>query len=264
MTPNPQSSSPRTDTRQTASPPPARGPRGLRAMIMDRFLAAGTIVETEPIAARMKRVRIGGPALERLDYTPGQQVRLLTGIDGRMGDPRTYSVWQADRAAGFLDLCVMDHGDGPGSRWGRAAEAGQEARFRGPTGTFTLREGAPYHLFAGEETAAVAFGAMLRAVPEGTPVYGAVETATEADRLPLPRADELSHPLRGDASAAASEILLAAVRALDLPDAPGIAYLGGEARTIQLIRKHLVQDRGWPRRAVLTKPFWTPGKRGLE
>jgi hypothetical protein len=26
----------------------------------------------------------------------------------------------------------------------------------------------------------------------------------------------------------------------------------------------LVRERGWPRRSVLTKPFWTPGKRGMD
>ncbi|MEO3828389.1 SIP domain-containing protein [Actinomadura sp. B10D3] len=38
----------------------------------------------------------------------------------------------------------------------------------------------------------------------------------------------------------------------------------GEARTVQAVRAHLVRERGWPRRSVLVKPFWTPGKRGME
>ncbi|WP_216899809.1 SIP domain-containing protein, partial [Nocardia alni] len=73
-----------------------------------------------------------------------------------------------------------------------------------------------------------------------------------------------SHPLRGADTAAASQTLLSAVRDLDLPPTPGRAYLAGEARTIQLITKHLVQERDWPRRAIRTKPFWTPGKRGMD
>jgi NADPH-dependent ferric siderophore reductase len=43
-----------------------------------------------------------------------------------------------------------------------------------------------------------------------------------------------------------------------------VAYLAGEARTIQAVRRHLVEDRGWDRRAVVTHPFWTPGRRGLD
>jgi NADPH-dependent ferric siderophore reductase len=38
----------------------------------------------------------------------------------------------------------------------------------------------------------------------------------------------------------------------------------GEARTIQLIRRQLIEERHWPRRNVRTKQFWTPGGKGLE
>jgi len=253
-----------------AQPAPSRQARGLGDRLLDRFFTTARILEIEQIAARTVRLRLGGPDLHDLTWIPGQQVRIATGAAetgnplARMGELRTYSVWHHDPEAGELHLCVLDHGDGPGARWARAARVGQEVRFRGPEGSFTLREDAPYHLFAGEETAAVAFGPMLRAIPDDVPVHGAVETATAADRLPLPRAAELSHPLRGTASAARSETLLNAIRDLALPPTPGIAYLAGEARTIQLITKHLVTDRLWPRRAIRTKPFWTPGKRGMD
>jgi len=88
-------------------------------------------------------------------------------------------------------------------------------------------ESAPYHLFAGEETASVAFGAMLRALPAGARVYGAVEVAGQDDRLPLPRAAELCWRFRGDAPAVSSASLVSAVRDLDLPAEPGVAYLAG-------------------------------------
>ncbi|MCX4097984.1 siderophore-interacting protein [Nocardia sp. alder85J] len=251
-------------------PSSGRRSRTLGDRLLDRFLHTAHVLETEQIAARTTRIRLGGPQVRELTWIPGQQVRIATG-DGeggsalsRMGDLRTYSVWHHDPDAGELHLCVLDHGDGPGARWGRTARVGQEVRFRGPEGSFTLRDDAPYHLFAGEETAAVAFGPMLRTVPSHVPVHGAIETATEADRLPLHRAATLAQPLRGSASAASSEILLTAVRALDLPDEPGAAYLAGEARTIQLISKHLVHERNWPRRAIRTKPFWTPGRRGMD
>jgi len=59
-------------------------------------------------------------------------------------------------------------------------------------------------------------------------------------------------------------VLPASVAELDLPDEPGIAYVAGEARTVQAVRQHLVQDRGWQRRAIITKPFWAPGKKGMD
>jgi len=83
-----------------------------------------------------------------------------------------------------------------------------------------------------------------------------------ASRLPLP--DEVTWHYRGGAPAASSASLVAAVRELNLPAEPGSAYLAGEARTVQAIGQHLVRERGWPRRAIRSKPFWTPGKTGLD
>ncbi|NUS54193.1 MAG: siderophore-interacting protein [Streptomycetaceae bacterium] len=263
---------------QTATPadePRPKKERGLRGRVLDRLFVSGRIAERERISARMTRIRVAGPGLRAVRGEPGQQVRVLVGgtdadsfLGRRVGELRTYSVWQfgePDADAGTLDLCVMDHaGDGPGARWARSARIGDLVRFRGPEGSLTLRPDAPYHVFVGEDTASVALGAMLRAVPAQVPVFGAVETAREEDRLPLSRAGELARPLRGDAPAAGSTTLLDAVRGLELPDEPGTAYVAGEARTIQLVRSHLVEERGWPRRSVVTKPFWTPGKKGME
>jgi NADPH-dependent ferric siderophore reductase len=226
------------------------------------LFARAAVGSIDLITPRMRLIRLAGPELRGLTWIPGQQVRV------RVRDPRgktalrTYSVWSYH--GDQFELCVLDHGDGPGAHWARVLSKGDEVLLRKPEGTFVTGQDAAYHLFAGEETAAVAFGAMLGALPSGERVYGAIEVAREDDRLPLPRTDELSWRFRGDAPAAASAGLVSAVRELGLPAEPGVAYLAGEARTCQAVRAHLVTERGWPRRSVLVKPFWAPGKRGLE
>ena len=216
----------------------------------------------------MRRIRIEGDSVARLPWTPGQHLRVHV---NDMSNPRnwlrprdllrTYTVWQRDGEG--IELCVLDHDDtaGPGARWARQLRVGDPVTFGGPEGRFVLGDG-PYHVFAGEETAAVAFGAMLRALPAATPAYGVVEVDEPEDRLPLPR--ELDWQYRHGRPAAASPTLLEAFTRLELPAEPGVGYLAGEARTIQLLRRHLVSDRGWPRQAIRMKPFWTPGKRGLD
>lgn len=132
-----------------------------------------------------------------------------------------------------------------------------------PRGTFVTRPSS-YHLFVGDETAQVAFGAMIRGLgnTRDTPVHSVIEVDTPEDRLDIPGTPTWLH--RHGRPAANSAPLVAGVAALSLPSTPGTAYLAGEARTIQLVRAHLVRDRGWNHRDIITKPFWTPGKTGME
>ena len=226
----------------------------LLSPVLDLLTLQGTITEAEPVADRMRRLRIEGEALTGLTVRPGQQVRVLVGGGLTL---RTYSIRSYD-PAGAVELCVLDHpGDGPGARWARGVGVGERVRLRRPEGSFVLRPDAPHHVFVGDETASVAFAAMLDALPEGARISGCVETETEGDRLPLPHGDRLKWVLRDGGS------LVDAVREL-APAPGGVAYVAGEARAVQRVRQVLVREAGWDRRAVLTKPFWAPGKKGLE
>jgi NADPH-dependent ferric siderophore reductase len=237
-----------------------------RRRFSDRFMLQATIVAVEQISRSMRLIRLDTGGISALECVPGQQVRVQVGggsgaVDRLVGQLRTYSVWEL--AADHLDLVVLDHGEraGPGAAWSRAVEPGQVVRFIKPQGTFVLRQSSTDHVFIGEETAAVAFGAMLRALQSGQRGLAVVEVDDPADQLPLPGEVHWHYRLGGSAAGSAS--LVETVRQADLPSS-GVAYLAGEARTIQLVRKHLVDERGWSRRDVLTKPFWTPGKKGME
>jgi NADPH-dependent ferric siderophore reductase len=235
--------------------------------VLTAISVTGEVTAIEPVAEHLRRIRIEGDEVAGLTWTPGQQVRVHV---SDLLDPhnwrrprdilRTYSVWSYD---GGLELCVLDHDTGgPGARWARELRTGQPVTFGRPEGSFVLTGNAPYHVFAGEETAAVAFGAMLAALPAGTPAHPLIEVAGPGDRLPLAR--DVPWLYRDGRPAVASAGLLEAARRLELPNEPGVAYLAGEARTVQLLRRHFVSERGWPRQAVRTKPFWAPGKRGLD
>ncbi len=249
----------------TAPTSPAR-PRRIGGRVLSAISVTGGVTAIDPVAAHMRRVRIEGDEVARLTWAAGQQVRVHV---SDLLDPhswrrprdilRTYSIWRYD---GGLELCLLDHDTGgPGARWAHELRVGQPVTFGRPEGSFVL-QGAPYHVFAGEETATVAFGAMLAALPGGTPAYPLLEVGTAGDRLPLAR--DVPWLYRDGRPAVASAGLLEAARRLELPREPGAAYLAGEARTVQLLRRHFVAERGWPRQAVRTKPFWAPGKRGLD
>ncbi|HET6344054.1 MAG TPA: siderophore-interacting protein [Myxococcota bacterium] len=217
--------------------------------VLDRFFLHGQVSEVEDVTPRMRRIRLHGESLRDLAYRPGQHVRVRVGEFGLKAFRdalRTYSVWHYD-TEGQLDLCVLDHSaSGPGARWARTVQVGQQVAFTKPEGRLVVQQDAPYHLFVGDETAAVPFGAMLRALPDSAKAAVVLEGD---DRLPLPR--EATWVQRGSLIEA-------------LPDTPGFAYIAGEARTCQAVRRHLVQERNWPRKAIIVKAFWAPGKRGMD
>jgi NADPH-dependent ferric siderophore reductase len=239
--------------------------------VLDRLFLHGTVDAIEDVTPRMRRIRITGESLRDLTWTPGQHIRLRVGfrdspqtwIRGFRDALRTYSVWDYDHR-GCLDLCVLDHPEpGPGVRWSRSAHIGQRVAFTRPEGRLVLQDRARYHLFVGDETASVAFGAMLRALPAAARVHAALAVDAPADRLPLARPNDITWTYRDNASTTDSA-LLDTLRSFELPTEPGMAYIAGEARTCQSARRHLTHERNWPRKAITVKPFWTPGKRGLD
>lgn len=240
--------------------------------LRDAVFLSATISETEQLTPRLRRIRFEGPRLQGLNWTPGQHIRLQVAGLGESflrlhphDALRTYSIYAADPDAGTLDIVMLDHGGEPDSvtparRWSSTTAVGVDVQFTRPQGNLVIRHDAPYHVFAGEETASVAFAAMLRSLDPAAEVHGVVEAAEPTDHLDLP----LRRVQRGDAPAKDSAVLADAVRALELPDHPGVAYLAGEARTIQAVRKILIAEHGWDRRDIRTKPFWTPGRSGME
>lgn len=243
-----------------------------------KYVMEATVAEAEPVTPTMRRIRLTTDRPVPFPYTAGQHVRVqindplsMYGILRPGETLRTYTIWEFSPQRRSLELRahLYDPGegaDGIGLRWARGVAAGDRVTFWWPQGTFFPRE-APWHLFVGEETASAAFGPMIRALGESARVYAVLESEAPAHDMPMPG----PHPRhavhrvhRRGAPAASSRLLVEAVAGLALPDGPGAAYVAGEARTCQLVRDHLVRERGWPRSAVAVKPFWTPGRRGLH
>jgi NADPH-dependent ferric siderophore reductase len=216
------------------------------------------------VTTSMREITLVAPAFAGWRCEPGQSVRVALGRLG-VDRQRTYSIWRHEPGSPYLVLRVHLGADGPGRRWAEGLAPGDTVFVRGPRGRFSLDPRARWHLFAGEETGAVPLLAMRGALPPGTVAHGVLEAAGPADRVPaVDGRAELPWVYRDGAGAAASPVLLAAVCDLRLPTEPGTAYLAGERDTCLALRRHLVVDRGWPRRSVRVSVHWAPGKRGLE
>lgn len=243
----------------------------LTSALAKHFIPA-IVAEADLVTPTMRRIRLTLDEPLPFPYIPGQHVRVQTlhplsprGLMRPLETLRTYSIWKYEPQSIELLVHLYDpDGGGIGMRWGAEARPGDSVTFWRHQAAFSLHGDAPYHLFAGEESASVAFGSMIRALDDSAQVYGVLESESPQDDVPMPRRLDLRCVHRHGASAHYSKTLLAGVADLDLPAEPGVAYVAGEARTCQMIRDHLVRDRGWPRTSIKVKPFWTPGKRGLH
>ncbi|WP_246149439.1 siderophore-interacting protein [Nonomuraea turkmeniaca] len=237
-----------------------------------KYVMTAKVTETGLVTPTMRRIRLATGTPIAFPYRPGQHIRVqlndplsLQGILRPADTLRTYTIWELDSDRRGLELRAhLYDGDGIGLRWALEAAPGDPVTFWWPQGDFFTRDDAPFHLFAGDETASAAFGPMIRALGARARVHGVLESDSPEHDPPLPGPHELRRVHRAGAPAASSRTLLAAVAGLALPGNAGAAYLAGEARTCQMIRDYLVRERNWPRTSIKVKPFWTPGKRGLH
>jgi NADPH-dependent ferric siderophore reductase len=175
---------------------------------------------------------------------------------------RTFTPRRADPGARELDLDIVVHGGGRASTWAQAAEPGAPAAVSGPGRGYTVDPGAPGFLLAGDETAIPAMSQLLEALPPDRPVQVLVEIADPVAEQPLP-----AHPAATVTwcllapGAAPGDAMVAAVRQTDL--APGTRVWGaGEAAAVQRIRRHLFEERGWPRSQATIRGYWKHGRAG--
>ncbi|MGF7233825.1 MAG: siderophore-interacting protein [Frankia sp.] len=241
---------------------PQEVPTRLRAQLLGRRVRVTEVAEVSP---RIRRL-----VLRADDWAapPGPRpAPSLTVQVGSLRNPRafkrTYTVSRQE-PDGALELFALAHGDGPGSALVRSLTVGDEVVVRGPEGGLALDATADFQLVTGDESALGSVAAIARALAPGTRLVVHLQSAGPVDRLRA--ALSLDH-LRAEVSwtpAGPSERLVGAVAAGPLPSGRGAAWLLGELRSIQAVRNHLRSDRGWDRRQISTKPYWTPGRTGMD
>jgi NADPH-dependent ferric siderophore reductase len=240
------------------------------------------IQRDETRSSRLLRVTFAGPELDGLAIEqPAASVRLLLPSsdqsdlvrpswngnefllpDGRRPVIRTFTPRRFDPAALELDLEIVVHGGGAASAWAETAQPGAPAAISGPGRGYTVDPDAEGFLLAGDETAIPAMSQLLETIPAEQPVQVYVEIADPAARLPLPdhpRATVRWCELTG--GAAAGDAMFAAIREANLSDGSRV-WVAGEAAAVQRIRRHLFEDRRFPRARAAVRGYWKHGRAG--
>lgn len=177
--------------------------------------------------------------------------------DDQNGEPlrREYTPRRFDAVRPHLTIDFAIHGVGKASECARQAVVGQPAVIGGPRGSMIVPADYDWHLFVGDATAAPAMG---RRLAELTANAHAIVIAQLGDLEALELAQSAARlELR---QVATPGELIAALRAIPMPEGEGYAWTAGEASVMKQVRDVLVVDKSHPREAMRVAAYWKRGE----
>ncbi|WP_030891417.1 siderophore-interacting protein [Streptomyces sp. NRRL F-5053] len=249
--------------------------------------------ENTRISPHFRRITLAGPELEHLEHSGYDQgVRLFFPREGqedlRMPNlagnawmvelmllpksrrpwVRNYTVRRLRPEQHQLDIEFAVHGTGPASAWATRARPGDPAGIFDLGRTYLPPRHADRQLLVADESALPAVLSILDDAPPSlraevfleVPGTDDIRTGTGLDAREglrihwLPRNDDPRTP------SIPGRLALDAVRRADLPEAPGYAWVAGEAGLATGVRRHLVGERGWAKSDVAFVGYWRTGR----
>lgn len=219
---------------------------------------AGCVSAARHLSSGIRNVTITAESLAGFAFEPGADVVIRVPLGDGGADERRYSVWKSSAEAGTLDVCVVQHGLGPGSRWAERCAAGDPVVIaRSAALPIALDRSAEAHVLLGDETSIASAEALIRALPAEAVVLACFEVASMEHRWPEPELVRPEKVLWVDRGGRPGSALLARLARQSLPPANDTTvYVTGEAWLCAMVHAHLVRERGFPSGAVRAMPYW--------
>lgn len=223
---------------------------------------------TQRIGRDFMRLRLHGPALDRLATGDSMHFRLLLppGDEANPEWPRlaangqtvwpsgskalhrpVYTVRAVDAAEGWLDTDIFLHPGGRTTCWALSDPMGQQVGLSGPSGGGI--PSMPRLVLAGDETAYPAMARIIAARPDA---QGDVWLLGRSDDYPFPESSGLTrHQVPGGTAALAE-------RLRQVPPPPdAFLWMGAEKAGIAALRDLLLDEIGHDRRLTHLAAYWS-------
>ncbi|MCV7344840.1 siderophore-interacting protein [Mycolicibacterium rhodesiae] len=202
-----------------------------------------TVVESFAPNPRLRRLRLRVDSPESLALGPGADSAVGVYFDvASPNQGRTYSVRR--QAGNVLDLDILVHPGGPGSRWAQTAGVGDRVGLDHARAWYRPPPGTTWQLLVADLAGLPALARIMDESPPTVSTTVVVEALDRGDLDYLPtRAGVTLIPSLGSGNGAGASRLAQLVRDLELP-AGGYCWFGGEAGASREVRKHL-RGCGW-------------------
>lgn len=238
----------------------------------------GTVTETVWLTPHLVRIVLGGDGLDGYEPTsftdqyvnalfiPAgapyeapfdlDEARALAPEHRPVGRRYTIRSWNPVERLVAIDFVV--HGEvGSAGRWAANAHVGDVLQFVGPTGAYAPDPDADWYLLAGDESAIPAIAASLEVIRPGVPAVAVLIVGDLYHEITLSCPGELSvHWVHRTSAPNDPNLLLDAVRSLEMPAGRVDVFVHGEAGEVRSIRKHLLGPCGIPREQTSISPYW--------
>jgi len=225
------------------------------ATLQKLFTRSATVVDIVDLGRAFRLITLGGDALRGVDWTPGDKIQVQLG--GWV--QRTYTPIGWDNVSGHTRILVFLHADGPGTQWARTVKKGDACVVFGPRTSLALAPTRTPAIVIGDETSL----GLAAALSARGPVQVLLEVANRHETTPALNylgLTDVQLCIRTDAENPALEAHLSA---LLMQDASPDIILTGRASTIQQLTRFLRQT-GIGSGKRHSKPYWAPGKTGLD
>ncbi|MGH8081793.1 MAG: siderophore-interacting protein [Lysobacter sp.] len=243
---------------QSALPASQPSGAGLIERAVTRLLMRPVQVESvQAPDPDFRLIALQGESLKRCDWSPGDKVQLK--LDGGL-QTRTFTPIELDPVGGRMRILAYCHGQGPGSDWARDANAGELRSIFGPRSSLNLQNLASCTVVFGDETSFALAASLLRDEP-GLRCVFEVASPTRSQRvLDLLGIERVRLIERRSDDAHLDEALDAIQRSSEIRTS---FVLTGRAPAVQRVGREL-KARGLGTGALRIKPYWAPGRTGLD
>ncbi|WP_242584610.1 siderophore-interacting protein [Amycolatopsis sp. 195334CR] len=246
------------------------------------------VLGTTRTTANFTTVTLGGPELEHFRPTGDDQtVRLFfprEGQDGLRMPTLNNEAWMAEvlllpksrrpwvrnftirrsrPEAGEVDIEFALHAGSPASSWATQARPGDPAGIFDMGVSYLPPDGVGGQLLAGDESALPAILAILENAPDSLAAEVFLEVPETADirhDVVKPEGVRVHWLPRNDRTARPGGLALETVTKAELPSGRCYAWLAGEAKLPTGVRRHLVNERGWPKQDIAFYGYWRYGR----
>lgn len=220
------------------------------------------VVRTTRVSPHLLRVTLSGPGMQ--DFPEGREsanCKLVINDESGRDVTRTYTIRSYRADVQEVDIDFFIHAaEGPASTWAVNASPGSKIILKGPSSPKLVSENTDWVLLAGDMSAMPAIEANLERLAPSTSGVAVLEVVNESDvrRIAKPEGVAL-HWVINPSPETPNDILVNAIKALELPAGEGAVWLAGESSAIKVLRRHFKEEVGIARPNLYASGYWQIG-----